>query len=390
MDKVPNDKRKVESVDAMKISEKLVDYSDDKTDDVLFKEHSESIYQTFQKIGAFDAPLKFKHLSAYRHSHHMHEEMLMSKRKRSSSPCDETDDVIHVKRRHIRDTEASTGSSEHHSDVSVNSDVDDLSDNGVEGSNHSERVRNVNDDINVIGENKVIATSFSVSDILDPNKFVGCGTGRVWHPWLRDEGVRDYTKSRLDQVPPSLTAASGEKRMSPKDGSQPDVRDHSFSSDDDECGGSLIASDLDDSADADHRHQTDDGSKGGKPRRARTAFTYEQLVALENKFKTTRYLSVCERLNLALSLNLTETQIKIWFQNRRTKWKKQNPGLDVNSPTIPSTGNPSFGGSPFGGMLYAHHGMHPYFPLSSYGLLKARAAFGAPLSVFPQHFSQNV
>lgn len=78
---------------------------------------------------------------------------------------------------------------------------------------------------------------------------------------------------------------------------------------------------------------------GGKPRRARTAFTYEQLVALENKFKTTRYLSVCERLNLALQLSLTETQVKIWFQNRRTKWKKQNPGLDVNSPpTIQAPG----------------------------------------------------
>ncbi|KAL1137985.1 hypothetical protein AAG570_009680 [Ranatra chinensis] len=83
---------------------------------------------------------------------------------------------------------------------------------------------------------------------------------------------------------------------------------------------------------------------GGKPRRARTAFTYEQLVALENKFKTTRYLSVCERLNLALSLSLTETQVKIWFQNRRTKWKKQNPGMDVNSPTVPPAGVP--GGPP--------------------------------------------
>ena len=71
----------------------------------------------------------------------------------------------------------------------------------------------------------------------------------------------------------------------------------------------------------------------GKPRRARTAFTYEQLVALENKFKATRYLSVCERLNLALSLSLTETQVKIWFQNRRTKWKKQNPGADTSAPT---------------------------------------------------------
>ncbi|KAM7542569.1 hypothetical protein Aperf_G00000010955 [Anoplocephala perfoliata] len=63
----------------------------------------------------------------------------------------------------------------------------------------------------------------------------------------------------------------------------------------------------------------------GKHRRARTAFTYGQLVALESKFKTTRYLSVCERMNMALSLNLTETQVKIWFQNRRTKWKKENP-----------------------------------------------------------------
>ena len=56
------------------------------------------------------------------------------------------------------------------------------------------------------------------------------------------------------------------------------------------------------------KHGSSD-SKNSKPRRARTAFTYEQLVSLENKFKTTRYLSVCERLNLALSLNLTETQV---------------------------------------------------------------------------------
>ncbi|XP_077586066.1 NK1 transcription factor related 2-like,a [Stigmatopora nigra] len=74
---------------------------------------------------------------------------------------------------------------------------------------------------------------------------------------------------------------------------------------------------------------------GAKPRRARTAFTYEQLVALENKFRATRYLSVCERLNLALSLSLTETQVKIWFQNRRTKWKKQNPGADSTMPSTP-------------------------------------------------------
>lgn len=65
-----------------------------------------------------------------------------------------------------------------------------------------------------------------------------------------------------------------------------------------------------------------------KPRRARTAFTYEQISALEQKFKLTRYLSVFERSNLAAHLKLTETQVKIWFQNRRTKWKKQNPGAE--------------------------------------------------------------
>ena len=149
--------------------------------------------------------------------------------------------------------------------------------------------------------------------------------------------------------------------------------------------------DLDDKMDAEHHVISDDVHKGGKPRRARTAFTYEQLVSLENKFKTTRYLSVCERLNLALSLNLTETQIKIWFQNRRTKWKKQNPGLDVNSPTIPPTGSVS-SLSPFGGMLYSH-GMHPYLPqhtlLGSYGLLKARSPYTGQLPVFPQHFAQT-
>ncbi|XP_060026929.1 NK1 transcription factor-related protein 2 [Erinaceus europaeus] len=61
------------------------------------------------------------------------------------------------------------------------------------------------------------------------------------------------------------------------------------------------------------------------PRTARPG-PAEQLAALESKFRASRYLSVCERLNLALALSLTETQVKIWFQNRRTKWKKQNPG----------------------------------------------------------------
>uniref|UniRef100_A0A914E973 Homeobox domain-containing protein n=1 Tax=Acrobeloides nanus TaxID=290746 RepID=A0A914E973_9BILA len=84
---------------------------------------------------------------------------------------------------------------------------------------------------------------------------------------------------------------------------------------------------------ANKKKSNEKDKSSNKLRRSRTAFTYEQLVALENKFKTNRYLSVCERINLAMSLHLTETQVKIWFQNRRTKWKKHNPGMDANAPT---------------------------------------------------------
>lgn len=246
-------------------------------------------------------------------------------------------------------------------------------------------VSNTRQDHDENEESKVKTTAFSVADILDPNKFVGCNNvPRVWHPWLRDEAVRDYTRSNLEKEKDFRDKqCSVDERVS-GEGYKRDG-DQTFSDDD-----SLENCDIDDLSDSDHKLHADDTSKGGKPRRARTAFTYEQLVALENKFKTTRYLSVCERLNLALSLNLTETQIKIWFQNRRTKWKKQNPGLDVNSPTIPPTGSASSYSSPFGSMLYTH-GLHPYFPtLGSYGLLKARTAYAGQLPVFPQHFSQNV
>ncbi|XP_078411799.1 NK1 transcription factor-related protein 1 [Cetorhinus maximus] len=112
------------------------------------------------------------------------------------------------------------------------------------------------------------------------------------------------------------------------------------------------------------RKRSGSDAKSGKPRRARTAFTYEQLVALENKFKSTRYLSVCERLNLALSLSLTETQVKIWFQNRRTKWKKQNPGADTSAPT----GGGGAGGGGGGGL----GGLSP---------MSSPSPVGGPLSV---------
>ncbi|CAI4229677.1 unnamed protein product [Auanema sp. JU1783] len=63
-------------------------------------------------------------------------------------------------------------------------------------------------------------------------------------------------------------------------------------------------------------------SKSYRRRKARTVFSDLQLQGLERRFETQRYLSTPERIELANVLNLSETQVKTWFQNRRMKHKK--------------------------------------------------------------------
>uniref|UniRef100_A0A4W5R5I6 NK1 transcription factor related 2-like,a n=1 Tax=Hucho hucho TaxID=62062 RepID=A0A4W5R5I6_9TELE len=194
--------------------------------------------------------------------------------------------------------------------------------------------------------------SFSIIDILDPKKF-------------NSKKISELSPTK-DQLPlPNAglanleadTGADGEQSLKRMEAGEDTETDHSSSADlkhqvtvsnpllvhsttepeeQEEGDVDSISSSAETSAThyllPHKRRRSDLGC--AKPRRARTAFTYEQLVALENKFRSTRYLSVCERLNLALSLSLTETQVKIWFQNRRTKWKKQNPGADSTMPPV--------------------------------------------------------
>ncbi|XP_068423083.1 homeobox protein Nkx-6.1 [Clinocottus analis] len=64
--------------------------------------------------------------------------------------------------------------------------------------------------------------------------------------------------------------------------------------------------------------------KDGKRKHTRPTFSGQQIFALEKTFEQTKYLAGPERARLAYSLAMTESQVKVWFQNRRTKWRKKH------------------------------------------------------------------
>ena len=73
-----------------------------------------------------------------------------------------------------------------------------------------------------------------------------------------------------------------------------------------------------------------------KKKKLRPLFSPHQIQTMEKEFAQCRYVSEGTRAELASDLNLTEMQVKTWFQNRRTKWKKETKEkAEVQSSKMP-------------------------------------------------------
>ncbi|XP_003794011.1 homeobox protein Nkx-3.1 isoform X1 [Otolemur garnettii] len=97
-------------------------------------------------------------------------------------------------------------------------------------------------------------------------------------------------------------------------------------------------------------------------KRSRAAFSHTQVIELERKFSHQKYLSAPERAHLAKNLKLTETQVKIWFQNRRYKTKRKQLTSDLGDlekhPSLPALKEEGF--SP--ASLVSVYNSYPYYP----------------------------
>ncbi|KAL4641049.1 homeobox protein zampogna-like [Arapaima gigas] len=188
------------------------------------------------------------------------------------------------------------------------------------------------------------ATSFSIDHILTRGRDSGKSAPATRErPHLRASEERAGGGSVIDCGEGCATVARGQERCSEGErkrpgavGEEPPCSDES-TAEEAECEELHRA---EEEGFADLGRETVQGSRpGDQPRpgkkRSRAAFSHAQVYELERRFNMQRYLSGPERAHLAGALKLTETQVKIWFQNRRYKTKRRQMAAELAASSPP-------------------------------------------------------
>lgn len=157
-------------------------------------------------------------------------------------------------------------------------------------------------------------------------------------------GLNTSTK-RLDEKRHETSPRARETKTSPQQPDSPLWDDGTDRDSPEETGQAETRDGLTDDREDTDAHQScmkEDSADMGdvrmqRKKKTRTVFSRTQVFLLESTFELKRYLSSSERAALAAALQLTETQVKIWFQNRRNKWKRQIAADMEASAAVPFT-----------------------------------------------------